>query len=109
MYSSEWLRNKKESITNRDNCFDNALNNALDYQRIKKDPQKISNLKPYNNQYNWEDLKFPSDKEDWKNFEQNNKETDWSILFVPHNTKEIKPAYISKYNYKHKKQFINDY
>ena len=42
LYSSEWLRSKKESITNEDNCFQNALNDSLDYQRIKKDPQKIS-------------------------------------------------------------------
>ena len=51
LYSSEWLRSKKESITNGDNCFQNALNDALDYQRIKKDPQKISKLKPDINNY----------------------------------------------------------
>ena len=106
LYSSEWLRSKKESITNKDNCFQNALNDALDYQRIKKDPQKISKLKPYINQYNWKDIKFPSDKEDWKKFEQNNKEIALNILFVPHNKKEIRPAYISKYNHKRKKQVI---
>ena len=38
LYSSEWLRSKKQSITNEDNCFQNALNDALDYQRIKKYP-----------------------------------------------------------------------
>ena len=53
LYSSGWLRSKKEAITNGDNCFQNALNDALDYQRIKKDLQKISKLKPYINQYNW--------------------------------------------------------
>ena len=52
LYSSEWLRSKKESITNKDNYFQNALNDALDYQRIKKDPQKISKRRPYINQYN---------------------------------------------------------
>ena len=31
LYSSEWLRSKKESTTNGDNCFQNALNDALDY------------------------------------------------------------------------------
>ena len=102
--SSEWLRSKKESITNDNNCFQNALNDALDYQRIKKDPQKISKLKPYINQYNWKDIKFPSDKEDWKKFEQNNKEIALNVLFVPHNKKEIELAYTS--NYKHKKQVI---
>ena len=74
LYSSEWLRNKKESITNEDNYFQNALNDSLDYQAIKADPERISKLKPYINQYNWKDIKFPSDKEDWKKFEQNNKE-----------------------------------
>ena len=64
LYSSEWLRTKKESITNEDNFFQTVLNDSLDYQRIKKDPQKISKLRPYINQYNWKGIKFPSDKED---------------------------------------------
>ena len=83
LYSFEWLRSKKESITNEDNCFQNALNDSLDYQKIEKDPQKISKLKPYINQYNWKGIKFPSDKEDWKKFEQINKEIALNILFVP--------------------------
>ena len=41
LHSSEWLRSKTESITNGDNCFQNASNDALDYQRIKKEPQEI--------------------------------------------------------------------
>ena len=73
---------------------------------LKKDLQKISKFKPYINQYNWKGIKFPLDKEDWKKFEQNNKEIALNILFVPHNKKEIEPAYISKYNYKRKKQVI---
>ena len=42
IYSSEWLRNKKQSITNEDNCFQNAINYSLDYQRFKKHRQRIS-------------------------------------------------------------------
>ena len=38
LYSSEWLRSKKESITNKDNCFQDALNDSLYYQKIKKKP-----------------------------------------------------------------------
>ena len=44
LYSSKWLRNKKQSITNGDDCFQNALNDALDYQRIKKTHRKYKNL-----------------------------------------------------------------
>ena len=106
LYSSEQLRSKKESITNEDNCFQNALSYALDYQRLKKDPQKISTFKPYINKYIWKDIKFPSDKEDWKKFQQNNKEIVLNILFVLHNKKEIRPAYISKYIHKRKNQVI---
>ena len=83
LYSSEWLRSRKQSITNGDNYFQSALKYALDYQITKKDPQKISKLKPYINQFNWKDIKFPSDKEDWKKFEQNNKEIASNILFAP--------------------------
>ena len=106
LYSFEWLRSKKESITNEDDCFQNALNDSLDYQRIKKHLQKISKLKPYINQYNWKGIKFPSDKEDWKKFEQYNREIALNILFVPHNKKEICQAHILKYNHKHKNQVI---
>ena len=102
LYSSEWLRSKKESITNGDNYYQNALDDALDYQGIEKDLQEISKLKPYINKYNWKDIKFPSDKEDWEKFEQNNKEIALNILFAPHNKKEIRTAYISKYNHKRK-------
>ena len=106
LYSSEWLRSKKESITSEDNCFQNVLNDSLDYQTIKTHPERMSKRKPYINQYNWKDIKFPLDKEDWKKFEQNNKEIALNILFVPHNKEEIRPAYISKYNHKRKNQVI---
>ena len=39
-------------------------------------------------------------------FEQNNKEIALNILFVRHNKRGIELAYISKYNYKRKKQVI---
>ena len=73
---------------------------------IKKDPQKISKLKPCINQYNWKDIKFPSDKEDWKKFEQNNEEITLNILFAPHNKEETWPAYTSKHNHKRKHKVI---
>ena len=41
-----------------------ALNDALDYQRIKKDLKKISKIKPYISQYNWNDIEFPSHQKD---------------------------------------------
>ena len=58
LYSLGWLRSKKEAIINGDNDFQNALDDALNYQNIEKDPQKISKLKPYINKNNWEGIEF---------------------------------------------------
>ena len=106
LFSTEWLRSKKEAIINDDNCIQNALNDALNYQRIKKTQQKISKIKPYIIQYNWKDIEFQSPKKDWKKFEQNNKTIALNILFVLHNAEELSIAYKSKYNHKHKNQVI---
>ena len=106
LYSSDWLKSKKESITNEDNCFQNALDDALNYQTFETHPERISKLKPYIKQYNWKDIKFPSDKDDWKKFEQNNKETDLRILFAPYIKEEKWSAHISKHNHKRKNQLI---
>ena len=52
LYSLGWLRSKKEAIINGDNCFQNALNDALNYQNIETNPQRISKIKPYISKYN---------------------------------------------------------
>ena len=76
LYSSEWLRSKKESITNGDNCFQNALNDSLDYQRIKKDSQVIPKIKPYISQYNWNDIEFEYQNFLWQPEQQQINKTD---------------------------------
>ena len=49
-----WLRSKKEAIINdnKSNDFQNAVDDALNYQTIKTNPERISKLKPYINKYN---------------------------------------------------------
>ena len=66
LHSSEWFRSKKELRTREDNCFQNALNDSLDYQTIKINPERISKLKSYINQYNWNDRKLPMEKKTGK-------------------------------------------
>ena len=52
---------------NDDNCFQYALTVALNYKNIKKDPQRISKIKPFTDQYNCKEIDFPSHpSEDWK-------------------------------------------
>ena len=56
LYSSEWLRSKEAVITNNNNCFQNTLNDALNYQNIERDLQRISKFKPYISMYNCEGI-----------------------------------------------------
>ena len=110
--SPSWIKNKKATINpqnkdNKDNkCFKYAITAALNYSKINNHPEKISKLKPFIDNYNWKDIEFPSCSKDWRKFEQNNKTIALNILYVPYNTKEIRPTYISKYNYKRNNQVI---
>ena len=94
--SPEWLKNKKTTINpknNNDNQFQYAIIAALNYKQIKNHPERISNLRSFIDQYNWKGINFPSQKEDWKKFESNNKSIALNILFVPYNTEKIRLAY----------------
>ena len=106
LYSLGWWRSKKEAIINGDNDFQNALDDALNYQSIEKKPRRISKLRPYINKYYWEGIAFPAGPKDWKKFERNIKTIALNILFIRHNTEIIRVAYRSEYNNKHKKQVI---
>ena len=48
------------------------------------------------NQYDWKGINFPSQKEDWKKFESNNKSIALNNLFALYNTKQIVRAYPPK-------------
>ena len=106
--SPKWLKNKKSTINpknNDDKCFQYAVTLALNLGIIKKDPQRVSKIKPFIEKYNWEDIDFPSTSKDWKKFECNNEIT-LNILYVPYNTKQINIAYKSKNNLTQKRQII---
>ena len=64
VYSSEWLKDKKDAKNNDNNSFQNALNDALNCYNIETNPERISNIEPYIKQYNWKGIKFPSHKKD---------------------------------------------
>ena len=103
------MKNKRATINpkNEDNeCFKYAITVPLNYKKIKNHPERISNIKPFIYQYKWNGVEFPSHSEDWKKFEQNNTTIARNILFAPYNTKQIKQAYISKYNHKRHNQVI---
>ena len=107
--SPEWLKNKKSIINpkNNDNkCFQYAITLALNYDKINRNPQRISKIKPFIENYNWKDIDFPSSGKDWKKFEINNSDVALNILYVPYNTKKIEISYKSKYNLTRDNQII---
>ena len=107
--SPEWILNKRATINSKnkdDKCFQYSITVVLNHQNIKNHPERISNIKPFIDQYNWEGIEFPAGIKDWKKFERNNKTIALNILFVPHNEKTINLAYKSKYNRKRENQVV---
>ena len=65
---------------------------------IKSQSEKISNIKPFIDNYVYREIIFSSHKKKLKKLESNNKLIPLNILYVPYNTEEIKHAYKSKHN-----------
>ena len=58
---------KKATLNPKNNdskCFQYAAIVALNHEQIKENPYRIIKIKPFVDQYNWKDIKFPSDKKD---------------------------------------------
>ena len=74
--SPEWLKNKEAAISpksNENNCFQYALTSALNFEKIKSQPERIFNLEPFINKYGWKEIAL-------------------TILFGPYNTEKKRLA-----------------
>ena len=59
--SPKWSKKKNTIINPKHNdykCLQYVLTVALNYQKIEKDPQRISKMKNFIDQYNWKETKF---------------------------------------------------
>ena len=72
----------------------------LNYNKIKK--KCFQHLETFKRV----DADFSFHQRDWENFEQNNTLVALNVLFVSHDSEEIKLVYKSEYNYKCKNQVI---
>ena len=109
MDSLKWLKDKKSTINHINNDgkgFQYAVTLALNLDKIRKNPQRISKIKPFMDQYNCKDIDLPSTSKDWRKLESNN-EIALNVLCVPHNTRKINVAYKSKNNLTCDKQVIS--
>ena len=68
--SPDQIKNRKATINPINKCFQYVLIAVLNREEIKKDLQIITKIKPFINKYNWEEINFSSEKDDWKKFEK---------------------------------------
>ena len=45
----------------------------------------MTKIKPFIDEYNWEEINFPSEKDDWKKFEKNNITITLNVLYAKKN------------------------
>ena len=101
--SHDWISSKKVTINpknEKDNeCFKCLVVAALNYNKInEKELKKLVKFRRA-------DMDFSSYQGDWEEFEQENASISLNMLFLSHNSEEVKLAYKSIYN-KHKNQVI---
>ena len=107
--SPEWIKNKKATINpknNDDKCLQYELTVSIYYEQIKNNPERITKIKLFVDQYNWKEIDFPSHSKDWTKSKSNNKSIALNILYVPHNTKKVRHGYKSKYDLTRQNQVI---
>ena len=82
----------------------------LHHEEIKHNPERISLLSPYENQYNWKELEFPVSIKKIDKFEKNNPGIAVNVLFNNKKSpkKDIYTVRRSERNVKCKKQVIDD-
>ena len=69
----------------------------------RKNSERVSNIKPFMNKYNWEKINYPSKINDWKKFKKIIQQL-LSIFYILE--KKVLPTYISNHNSAHEKTII---
>ena len=75
-----------------------AVTAALNYENINNRPEKISDIIPFIDIYNWKEIRFPLPVKDWKKFENNNNSIALNVLFANNDKEEIKQAHFDGEN-----------
>ena len=58
---AKWIKDKKSIINHKNNdhkCFQYAMILALNHNKIDRNPQRISKIRPFIDQYNWKDIYY---------------------------------------------------
>ena len=81
-----------------------SLNEALHHEDIKQNPERISLLRPCENQYNWKGLEFPLSIKKIDKFERNNPGIALNVLFSKKKSQNIYTVRRSEHNMERKKR-----
>ena len=72
--SPEWIINKGATIDSQNyfdnNCFQYATTVALNHQNIEDHPERISNIEPFIDKYNWKNIGFSAHQNDQEDSEK---------------------------------------
>ena len=102
----ECIRSKRAILypQNNDNkSFQYSITLSLYHEQIGKNHSRVSNISPYTENFNWENINFPPTEQDYQQFEMNNTSIPLNILTI-NDQEEIKSFYKSQYNKDREKQ-----
>ena len=74
--SRDWIKNEKAAINSikkkkKDNEFSQYIAIvALNLEEMGKHSERRTKTKPFINKYNWKEITFPPEKDDWKKIEK---------------------------------------
>ena len=85
IHSPDSIKIKKATINPKstdDKCCQYVVTVASNYEEIESHPKRVSNIKPFVNEYNQKGVNYPSEIDDWKTFEKNNLTIALNFLYI---------------------------
>ena len=104
----EWIKLKRSVLNPHDNdnkCFQFSITLSLYHEKIGKNFCRISTIKTFIDNLNWENINFPPQEQDYQTFEVNNKSIALNVLErIAENKEKISHLYKSELNKTREKQ-----
>ena len=98
----DWIAKKKAVINPKnekdEECFKYAVTVALHYEDIPNHPERVCNIEPHVEKYNWDGLEFPVSLNKIDRFEKDNPDIAVNVLCEEEEKEKIYICRKSKYN-----------
>ncbi len=94
--SPEWVKNNKSCVNVRntdDQCFKWAILSAL--HPTDRNKERLSNYTPFEENYNWDGIEFPTALEECARFEKNNPGISINVYEIGDSKAKTKPVYVA--------------